>query len=309
MIGWGVSKYAPGPAATPTAPAQAAFPPTLTRAPLMPSLPPAPTQTEAPAAIVTQIPTTPPSFGIGATQISPKDGMVQAFVPAGDFLMGSNNAIDSQAYSDELPQHTVYLDAFWIDRSEVTNAQYAQCVGAGQCTPPAKTRSSSRSSYYGEAQYASYPVIYVDWNQAQAYCAWAGRRLPSEAEWEKAARGTDGRIYPWGNAAPDQSRLNYNQNIGDTTAVGSYPSGASPYGALDMAGNVWEWVNDWYSNSYYQNSPARNPAGPDAGTARVLRGGAWDRDGRHVRSASRYANFPQYSYNYLGFRCAAGTAP
>jgi serine/threonine-protein kinase len=319
LIGWAVSKKPSSLPATqilqglavrqPTATTglfMAPIPPTstMTIGPT-PALTPAPTQAEAPAATATQGPTPMPLPEIISTKISPKDGMVMVYVPAGEFLMGSNNTIDSQAYSDELPQHTVYLDAYWIDQTEVTNAQYAQCAGVGQCTPPYKTRSSTHSSYYRDAQYANYPVIYVDWNQAQVYCTWAGRRLPSEAEWEKAARGTDGRIYPWGDTAPGQGILNYNNNKGDTTAVGSYPSGASPYGALDMAGNVWEWVNDWYSNSYYQHSPARNPTGPDSGTSRVLRGGSWDRDGRHVRSAGRYANYPQYSYNHLGFRCAA----
>ncbi len=318
LIGWAVSKKPSSLPATQTLQGLAVRQPTATTVPSMSPMPPTstmtiaptptmipkPTQTETPAATATQRPTLMPLPKIISTKISPKDGMVMVNVPAGEFLMGSNNAIDNQAYSDELPQHTVYLDSFWIDNTEVTNAQYARCVGVGQCTPPYKTRSSTHPSYYGDNQYANYPVVYVDWNQAQMYCTWAGRRLPSEAEWEKAARGTDGRIYPWGDTAPDQSLLNYNQNKGDTTAVGSYPSGASPYGVLDMAGNVWEWVNDWYSNSYYQHSPARNPTGPDSGTSRVLRGGSWDRDDRHVRSAGRYANYPEYWYNYLGFRCA-----
>ncbi len=252
-----------------------------------------------------------PTLRIGSTQVSPKDDMVQVYVPAGEFLMGSDKTKDSQANDNELPQHTVYLDAFWIDRTEVTNAQYARCAAGGQCTPPRPsfTKSNTRSSYYGNSQYANYPMINVDWNQAQAYCAWAGGRLPSEAEWEKAARGTDGRIYPWGNAAPDQSKLNNNSNQGDTTAVGSYPSGASPYGALDMAGNVWEWVNDWYSDTYYQQSPSRNPTGPTSGTYRVLRGGSWHFNVRAVRSAYRIWFIPFLLNDSVGFRCAAGTSP
>jgi len=260
--------------------------------------------TPLPTATETSSATPAPSLGIGLTQTSPKDSMVQLYIPAGDFLMGSDKAKDSQAQDDELPQHTVYLDAYWIDQTEVTNAEYARCVTIGKCTKPYDSKSYTHSSYYGDSQFADYPVIYVDWNQAQTYCAWAGRRLPSEAEWEKAARGIDGRIYPWGNAAPDQSLLNYGQNKGDTTAVGSYPTGTSPYGALDMAGNVWEWVNDWYSDSYYLNSPARNPPGPDSGTTRVLRGGSWNGNGWDVRSANRAIITPGYGYSLIGFRCA-----
>jgi serine/threonine-protein kinase len=287
LAGWGISKYVFHPAAMPAAP----------------------TQTQRPATTATPMPTLTPALGIGSTQVSPKDGMLQVYVPAGEFLMGSDPAKDNQESYDELPQHTVYLDAFWIDQTDVTTAQYAGCVTSGQCTKPYDASSATRSSYYGDSQYADYPVIYVSWNQAQAYCAWAGRRLPSEAEWEKAARGVDGRIYPWGNAAPDQNKLTYNNNQGDTAAVGSYSSGASPYGALDMAGNVEEWVNDWYSSSYYQQSPSRNPTGPTSGTARVLRGGYWGADGRNVRSAARDRGAPVYRYFNIGFRCAAGTSP
>lgn len=231
--------------------------------------------------------------------------MVEVSVPASEFLMGSDKNKDSQAGDDETPQHTVYQDAFWIDQTEVTNAQYARCVASGQCTSPQSTKSDSRSSYYGVSQFANYPVIYVDWNQAQTYCAWAGRRLPSEAEWEKAARGTDGRIYPWGDTAPDQSKLNFNQDQGDTTAVGSYPSGASFYEALDMAGNVSEWVNDWYSDSYYQQSPARNPPGPTSAMYRVVRGGSWNNYVGFVRSAYRDGSPPGRQNSGIGFRCAA----
>jgi len=297
LAGWGISKYTFSPELKQTAQALAGL--------SVKSTPALPGPTLSQMVPATPILTLWPTQGVGSTKISPKEGMLQVYVPAGEFLMGSNKAKDSQAGSDELPQHTVYLNAFWIDRTEVTNAQYARCVASGQCTPPSNTGSYTRSSYYGNSQYDDYPVIYVDWNQAQAYCTWAGNRLPSEAEWEKAARGVDGGIYPWGEFAPEQSLLNYNQNKGDTTAVGSYSSKASPYGALNMAGNVWEWVNDWYSDSFYQQSPARNPTGPATGTSRVLRGGSWFSYVRYVRSADRSGAYPGYGSDDFGFRCAA----
>jgi serine/threonine-protein kinase len=225
------------------------------------------------------------------------DGMVQVYVPTEDFLMGSLRGNDN-----ELPQHTVYLDDYWIDKYEVTNEQYRQCVQASFCTLPG-------GGIYDYDNYPNFPVIYVDWDQAKSYCRWVDRRLPSEAEWEKAARGTDGRIYPWGNQAPDTSLANYYRFISFIDEVGSSPAGASPYGALDMAGNVWEWVNDWFSANYYGISPSRNPQGPSSGTNRVLRGGSWNYDSGYVRSAYRYWNKPDSQTNYFGFRCAAGTSP
>jgi formylglycine-generating enzyme required for sulfatase activity len=227
-------------------------------------------------------------------------------VPAGDFLMGSTNA-NVSGDSDEKPQHKVYLDAFLMDRTEVTNAMYAKCVAAGACEAPSNMRSSTRSKYYYDIQYANSPVIYVSWDAAQAYCKWAGGRLPTEAEWEKAARGTDGRVYPWGNEEPNCDRLNYDNGrecIGDTTPVGAYPQGASPYGALDMAGNVWEWVADWYQADYYTNASAQNPQGPSSGQYRVLRGGSWKFSQPLVRAAYRHRYDSAYVGHDAGFRCA-----
>jgi len=238
-----------------------------------------------------------PIHSLDSTWTRPADGMVMVYVPEGNFTMGSND------FSDAQPVHTVYLNAYRIDKTDVTNAMYAQCVQAGNCQAPSPMVSQTRISYYGNSQYDNYPVIYVSWNDAQAYCQWAGARLPTEAEWEKAARGTDGRIYPWGNDSPSISLLNYNGGVGDTSAVGIYPSGVSPYGALDMAGNVWQWVNDWYGDTYYGQSPPSNPQGPSSGTYRVLRGGSWSDNEALVRSAFRLRNDPVYADNDFGFRC------
>jgi serine/threonine protein kinase len=245
----------------------------------------------------------------GEKWTSPGDGMLLLFVPAGEFVMGSTEA-DKMAGGDEKPAHMVYLDAFWIDRTEVTNAMYAQCVQARKCSDPPDKRSATRSRYYDNPQYANYPVIYVSWSDANTYCRWAGRRLPTEAEWEMAARGfstrpAEARIYPWGNQSPDRILLNFNRNVQDSTAVGSYAGDASPYGALDMAGNVAEWVADWYSATYYAGSPARNPTGPGSGQYRVLRGGTWDSTAGSVRVAYRSRLLPEDRYMQDGFRCAA----
>ncbi|MBX2997697.1 MAG: SUMF1/EgtB/PvdO family nonheme iron enzyme [Caldilineaceae bacterium] len=217
------------------------------------------------------------------------DGAIYVLVPAGEFLMGSSQN------SSEQPQRTVYLDAYWIMQTEVTNAQYAKCVAAGACNPPNNSR-------WQDALYADHPVTHVDWQQASAYARWAGGRLPTEAEWEKAARGTDGRTYPWGNGEPNAQLCNFNRNVGDTTPVGSYPAGVSPYGAHDMCGNVREWVNDWYGSVYYASAPDRNPQGPGSGQYRVLRGGSWYLNVNFVRSAHRLYIHPDSWYSDFGFR-------
>ena len=175
-------------------------------------------------------------------RISAKDGMEMVYIPEGEFLMGSRDS-DKDANSNEKPQHKVYLDGYWMDKTEVTNGQYSKCVADGACTQQESKASSTRSNYYGNIVFTNYPVIYVDWSQAQAYCHLGGGNLPSEAQWEKAARGTDGRIYPWGNRPPSCEFANFSDCGEDTKAVGSTPAGVSPYGLMDMAGNVWEWVN------------------------------------------------------------------
>lgn len=225
----------------------------------------------------------------------------QVFAPAGSFMMGSNNGS-----SDEQPVHEVTLDAFWIDRTEVTNAQFAACVADGACRSPSDRSSATHSSYYGNAQYADYPVINVSWNDARDFCEWAGGRLPTEAEWEYAARGPESFTYPWGNNQPTAALLNFNNNVGDTSEVDSYPDGVSWVGAFDMAGNVWEWVNDWYDDKYYSNSSGESPPGPASGEYRMLRGGAWISSFvvDYVRSANRNGSLPGNRDSSIGFRCA-----
>jgi formylglycine-generating enzyme required for sulfatase activity len=235
-----------------------------------------------------------PEPSAGETWTRPADGAVMVYVPAGEFLMGSTDA-DPDAAPHEKPQHTVYLDAFWIDRTEVTNAQYRKCVEAEACEEP---QCWAFDKYSAPDQ----PVVCVSWDAAQAYAAWAGGRLPTEAEWEKAARGTDGRLYPWGDSAPDCDKANYLGCAETSLPVASHPDGASPYGVLDMAGNAYEWVADWYDEDYYSRSPDGNPQGPDTGDLRVLRGGSFFNLQGFVRCAARYWLYPLGGHRSIGFR-------
>lgn len=254
-----------------------------------------------------------PALTIGSRRTASSDGMVMVYVPAGEFDMGASSQ-DTKAYEDEKPQHTVYLDAFWIDQTEVTNAMYRECVQEGVCYPPMKyTHNDNTGSHHFDEDgintaYDDYPVIYVDYEDATIYCEWAGRRLPTEAEWEKAAKGTDGTRFPWGNTEPTSSQANFGNMLGDTVAVGNYSSGASMYGTLDMVGNVYEWVSDWYDENYYANSPLNNPLGPSYGTVHVLRGGSFFAKADYCRTTYRIrpgsAKQEAYASGNWGFRCA-----
>jgi serine/threonine-protein kinase len=248
-------------------------------------------------------PTSPASnpVAVGPPAAALEDGTPLLFVPAGKFEMGNDT------YKGEGPLHAVELNGFWIDQTEVTNAQYAKCVEQAVCQPPQRLNSYSRPDYYGEPRYGPYPVIYVNWEDADNFCRWAGLRLPTEAEWERAARGSDQRIYPWGNQSPQADLLNFDFDVGDTSRVGTYPSGASPYQVLDMAGNVEEWVADWYDPAYYSESPYSDPTGFVAAKDRVVRGSSWLANRTGVRAALRLFYPPDSAFVNLGFRCALST--
>jgi formylglycine-generating enzyme required for sulfatase activity len=254
---------------------------------------------------------TPPKLGVGSKLVSDVDGMVMVYVPEGSFLMR-----DHKDYGyDQPPQFDIYLDGFWIDQTEVTNAMFAEFLNAegnqeegGVTWLDAEDADVQIEIVNGEWQAVNkpeHPVVEVTWYGARAYCEWAGRRLPTEAEWEKAARGEDANVYPWGNATPDCALANYEMCMGEASEVGSYPNGASPYGALDMAGNVWEWVEDWHSEDYYSDPPSENPLGPSSGTYRVLHGGSWLWLPSTVNTFNNARDYPWKTNSDLGFRCAS----
>lgn len=244
----------------------------------------------------TKVPTS--ALAAGNLQTRTIDGMVMVYVPGGTIMMGTDQGEDN-----ERPAHDVTLDGFWIDRTEVTNAQYARCVAAQQCATPADTQSYTRP-YFGNPQFDDYPVIHVTWENATQYCTWAGGQLPTEAQWEYAARGPQGHLYPWGNEPPTDTRLNYRGAFGDTQPVGAYPTGASWVGAFDLAGNVWEWVRDWYAP--YSQSSQINPVGPASGERRVLRGGFWRSESLEIRTVFRHFAGPEVHDAGIGFRCTQG---
>ncbi|NIM13473.1 MAG: SUMF1/EgtB/PvdO family nonheme iron enzyme [Candidatus Aminicenantes bacterium] len=244
-------------------------------------------------------------------EIDHGDGIIMVYIPAGEFIMGSNDGQD-----DEKPAHNVYLDGYWMGKYEVTFDQYDK-----YCKENNQNRPADKEWGRGKR-----PVIHVSWDDANAYCDWLFKKtglkfkLPTEAQWEKAARGTDGREYPWGNSPPSGDKFNFadknlwekekwswaDKNIDDGYAyaapVGSYPQGASPYGLLDMAGNVWECCSDWYDYGYYKNAPKNNPTGPEGGTNRVIRGGSWSSVAADFRCADRYNFDPSERNSNLGFR-------
>ncbi len=235
-------------------------------------------------------------------------GVPMVLIPAGSFQMGSENGD-----KHERLVHTVTLDDYYVDQYEVTNAQYERCVDAGVCSPPKFPRSPTRDSYFSNPEYDNYPVIWVEWHEANNFCGWRDARLPTEAEWEKAARGgLKNKVYPWGDMFPSFGKNNRNGanfigpnykriDFADTEPVGSF--GANGYGLYDMVGNVSEFVADWYDEDYYQYSPTDNPQGPEAGEFYVIRGGSWNGSFWTLRSANRTSVYG-YPQNEVGFRCA-----
>ncbi len=282
---------------------------------------------------------------LGDTWTRPADGAVMVYVPAGEFSMGlSDEGLASllgvlaeldpefsrakwlDHLGEEQPAHLVRLDGFWIDLTEVSNAQYRQCVEAGDCQIPNDCDPGEGKPIFGDRSKANHPVVCVDWYGAQDYCAWVGGRLPTEAEWEYGARGRQDQFFPWGNAwgaalevpltnlcdvrCPSQQRdAGYDDGYARTAPVGSYPDGASWCGAQDMAGNVAEWVQDWYQWDYYRLSSSQNPTGPDPSVephglaAKVRRGGGWDYPWYMIRVTDRSLDAPDARESELGFRC------
>jgi formylglycine-generating enzyme required for sulfatase activity len=351
----GVFKRGAGPVDTITLTAQNAtlsglvmVSPSPTHTPILPSETPTPAPSDTP--VLSETPTTLADVASDTPESVPLDltpsathvttlpltfvddiGTTMVLVPAGEFSMGGDAATalaSCQAlcpncncnlsnFTSEEPAHTVTLDAFYLDMFEVTHAQYRPCVEDGNCPEPVNPETGAVSSQFLDPAYDQHPVIYVTWAMADVFCRWRAARLPTEAEWEKAARGPEGRIFPWGNEFNGRlanycdrncsfgwADAGYNDGYVGTSPVGTYPGGVSPYGIYDLAGNVWEWVADWFSETYYANSPLVNPTGPFSGSQRVTRGGAWYNGGALLRGANRGAQDPTIANSYTGFRCA-----
>ena len=223
-------------------------------------------------------------------------------IPAGTFVMGS-----ATGAVDEGPEHTVQLDTYWIDKYEVSTVQYQACVDAGNCEPTGTTAGCNSVA----SERSDHPINCVNWTQADTYCLWSQKRLPTEAEWERAAKGDGRRPFPWGHEAPSHDLLNFNNNVGSTTRVGSYPLGTSPFGLHDISGNVQEWTGDFYAADYYTDSPTSNPQGPTEGVLRVVRGASWKLGipQEVLTTTVRFAFVPSTRDHSLGFRCATDTPP
>jgi eukaryotic-like serine/threonine-protein kinase len=252
---------------------------------------------------------------------NPRGNAKIVYIPAGNFLMGLDRSQAEEMYylcqsfmqgcelsffMESVPAHNVQMDAFWIDQTEVSNARYKACVTAGACTAPRRSSSATRDLYYANPQFDNHPVIYVNWYQADEYCRWAGGRLPTEAQWEYAARGSDGRLFPWGDDPPISSGMaNVSDQVGDTMPVESYSEYASPFGVYNMTGNVWEWVSDWYGAGHYStNANWDNPSGPTSGISKAGKGGShgWSAG---VASPGIHDWYEPDRDGYgVGFRCA-----
>jgi formylglycine-generating enzyme required for sulfatase activity len=271
------------------------------------------TVTPSPAPSATPVPTPEPV-------VDETTGARLIYVPGGIFRMGDNDG-----ESDESPSHIVKLDPYFIDETEVTNGQYAYCVDEGVCNPPSRPGATLHRAYFGDPAFDDYPVIFVNWFDARNYCAWRGARLPSEAEWERAAAYDPVQAikyrYPWGdefdgtsvnfcdtNCPQVDKNIEFDDKHNDTAPVATFPDGASPFGVYDMAGNVMEWVSDWYDPRYYRESTDTNPLGPLEGEFKSLRGGSWLSSENEVRTSGRSSYLPSVSRANLGFRCAM-TAP
>ncbi|HRC44913.1 MAG TPA: SUMF1/EgtB/PvdO family nonheme iron enzyme [Nitrospira sp.] len=243
-----------------------------------------------------------------------KEEMV--LIPAGEFLMGSDKKTDRLAYRSEIPQRSVYLDAFTIGKYEVTTLEYLKFVLATDRLPQLDWRYDGGNF---QDTMAHHPIMHVSWYDADAYCKWAGKRLPTEAEWEKAARGVDGRLFPWGSEYAGPTRANFGRTglsgpVRDRPerlllyppiiSVDRYENALSPYGLYQTIGNVAEWVSDWYDQDYYKTAPIRNPKGPESGTQKAFRGGGWMDSTTTMRAAMRNGTDPKTKINWMGFRCA-----
>jgi formylglycine-generating enzyme required for sulfatase activity len=269
------------------------------------------TLTDEPTFTPTPTTTRTPSITPIAPLIEDDFGIQMVLIGAGPFVLGSK---DGDA--DEKPIAEIILDDFYIDKFEVTNSSYKECVDQGGCNAPRRLDSQTRLEYFGTRQFANYPVVYVSWEDAQNYCKWRGARLPTEIEWEKAARGPDGLRYPWGDDF-ETGRTNYcggsvfcpeepDDGYRDTAPVDAFTEGVSPYGVFQMAGNVNEWTADWYDKNFYSSlsNGDENPPGPTSGQLRVIRGGSFGLNDQKMRSTNRGSNSPTVVSEYDGFRCA-----